>query len=144
MSPALRTHFSEYADFHRTAGNQACHYVGIPLIMVSLFALLAQWPLFTAGGITFTAAEALIVAATLYYLTLDAALAFMMLAASLVMAALGRRIPWTIALALFVLGWIFQFAGHSLYEKRSPAFLRNFVHLLIGPLWILAKAVGRA
>ena len=39
--------------------------------------------------------------------------------------------------ALFVLGWIFQFVGHSVYEHRNPAFFRNFTHLLVGPLWIL-------
>ena len=36
-----------------------------------------------------------------------------------------------------MLGWIFQFIGHSVYEKKNPAFFRNFVHLLVGPLWIL-------
>jgi uncharacterized membrane protein YGL010W len=29
------------------------------------------------------------------------------------------------------------------YEKKSPAFFRNVAHLLVGPLWILAKATGR-
>ena len=28
-------------------------------------------------------------------------------------------------------------AGHSVYEKKQPAFFRNFAHLLVGPLWIL-------
>jgi uncharacterized membrane protein YGL010W len=37
-----------------------------------------------------------------------------------------------------------QFAGHYVWEKKSPAFFRNLTHLLVGPLWIAAKAVGRA
>ena len=48
------------------------------------------------------------------------------------------------ALGLFVFGWVLQGVGHWVYEKNSPAFFRNFVHLAIGQLWILAKAVGRA
>jgi uncharacterized membrane protein YGL010W len=49
-----------------------------------------------------------------------------------------------VSIGLFVLGWVFQFVGHYVYEKKSPAFARNLVHLLVGPLWIAARAVGRA
>jgi uncharacterized membrane protein YGL010W len=144
MSPVLEAHFADYAAFHGTPGNKACHYVGIPLIVVSLFAMLSAVPLFTAGGFTVTLAEAVLLAATAYYLTLDAVLAVLMLAASAILILVGRQIPLALALALFVVGWIFQFVGHYVYEKRAPAFYRNLAHLLVGPLWILAKATGRA
>jgi uncharacterized membrane protein YGL010W len=144
MSPVLQGHFSDYASFHRTPGNKACHYVGIPLIVLSLFALLARVPLFVLGGFTVTSAEALLVVSTAYYLTLDVGLAALMLLASAVLAAVGRMIPAPVAVALFVIGWVFQFVGHYVYEKKSPAFYRNFAHLLVGPLWILARVSGRA
>jgi uncharacterized membrane protein YGL010W len=144
MTPVLQAHFSDYSAFHRTPGNKACHYVGIPLIVLSLFALLARVPLFDAGGFTVTLAEVVLVAATIYYLTLDAALAVMMLVTSVVLAAAGRMVPVSAAVGLFVLGWVFQFVGHYVYEKKAPAFFRNFAHLLVGPLWILAKVSGRA
>jgi len=144
MTPVLQAHFSDYSAFHRTPGNQACHYVGIPLIVLGLFALLARVPLFDAGGFTVTLAEVVLLAATIYYLTLDAALAVMMLGTSVVLAAAGRMVPVPAAVVLFVLGWVFQFVGHYVYEKKSPAFFRNFAHLLVGPLWILAKVSGRA
>jgi uncharacterized membrane protein YGL010W len=143
MTPVLQAHFSDYSAFHRTPGNKACHYVGIPLIVLSLFALLARVPLFEAGGFTVTLAEVVLVAATIYYLTLDAALAVMMLVTSVVLAAAGRMVPVSAAVVLFVLGWVFQFVGHYVYEKKAPAFFRNFAHLLVGPLWILAKVSGR-
>jgi uncharacterized membrane protein YGL010W len=144
MRPALQAHFSDYASFHRTPGNQACHFVGIPLIVLSLFALLARVPLFELGGFTVTAAELVLLASTAYYLTLDVALALIMLGTSIVLAAAGRLMPLSAAIALFVLGWVFQFVGHYVYEKKSPAFYRNLAHLLVGPLWILAKVSGRA
>ena len=144
MTPALRAHFADYAAFHGTPGNRACHYVGIPLIVLSLFGLLAQVPLFAAFGFTVTLAEALIVLATAYYLTLDAALAVLMLAVSALLAAAGRLLGVPASAALFVLGWVLQFVGHYVYEKKSPAFFRNLTHLMVGPLWILAKATGRA
>ncbi len=144
MRPALQAHFSDYASFHRTPGNQACHFVGIPLIVLSLFALLARLPLFELGGFTVTAAELVLLASTAYYLTLDVALALIMLGTSIVLAAAGRLMPLSAAVSLFVLGWVFQFVGHYVYEKKSPAFYRNLAHLLVGPLWILAKVSGRA
>ena len=143
MSPTLRVHFADYASFHGTAGNKACHYVGIPLIVLALLALLARVPLVAVGGFTVTLAEVALVVVTAYYLTLDAVLAAIMLAASVGLLLLGRPMPVWVAAALFVLGWIFQFIGHYVYEKRSPAFYRNLAHLLVGPLWIVAKAVGR-
>ncbi len=143
MSPILKAHFSDYAAFHGTPGNRACHYVGIPLIVLSLFALLSAVPLFTLGGYTVTLAEMLLLAATTYYLTLDPVLAVLMFAISAASIAVGRRIPVAWAVGLFVVGWIFQFVGHYVYEKRAPAFYRNLAHLLVGPLWILAKATGR-
>lgn len=144
MSTTLRSHFADYAAFHGTAGNKACHYVGIPLIVLSAFALLAQVHLLSVGGFTVTMAEVVILLATVYYLTLDAGLALLMLLASLGLDVAGRVLPPTPAWSLFVLGWVFQFVGHYVYEKKSPAFFRNFAHLLVGPLWILAKATGKA
>lgn len=144
MTTALRTHFDDYAAFHKTAGNRACHSFGIPLIVLGSLSLLARVPLFTAFGFGVTLAEVLILLFVAYYLTLDVALATWMLAAYAVLNVAGRFIPPMAALGLFVFGWILQGVGHWVYEKNSPAFFRNFVHLAVGQLWILAKAVGRA
>ena len=48
---------------------------------------------------------------------------------------------WRWALALFVIGWILQFVGHWI-EGNQPAFFRNPVFLLIGPLWIVRRALS--
>jgi uncharacterized membrane protein YGL010W len=144
MSSTLRSHFDEYAAFHRTAGNKVCHSVGIPLIVLSSLALLAQVPLFAMAGFTVTLAEVAIAIFSVYYLTLDVSLGALMLTAYVVLDVIGRAIaPWP-AVALFVVGWILQGVGHYVYEKNSPAFFRNFLHLAVGQLWILARATRRA
>lgn len=144
MTDALRSHFADYAAFHRTSGNKACHSLGIPIIVLSSLALLARVSLFAVGGFAVTLAEVLIAGFVLYYLTLDATLAGLMLVAYAALDVAGRFIgPWPAA-GLFVIGWILQGIGHYVYEKNSPAFFRNFVHLAVGQLWILARAVGRA
>ena len=48
---------------------------------------------------------------------------------------------WRWALGLFIVGWILQFVGHAL-EGNQPAFFRNPVYLLIGPLWLLRRAAA--
>jgi uncharacterized membrane protein YGL010W len=144
MSPRLKAHFADYAAFHATPGNQACHYVGIPLIVLTLFTFLTSAPLLDVAGFGVTLAEVVLAAVVLYYFSLDAALASLMLVLLAVLDGLGRQLPLRAAAALFVLGWALQFAGHYVYERKAPAFFRNLAHLLVGPLWIAAKAVGRA
>ena len=39
------------------------------------------------------------------------------------------------------IGWIFQAIGHAVYEKNSPAFFRNVVHLLVGPAFLWNEAL---
>jgi uncharacterized membrane protein YGL010W len=143
MSPVLREHFADYGSFHATAGNRLCHSVGIPLIYFSVIALLAHVPLFRVDGFALSLAEPVFLAVTLYYLRLDAALGALMLVLSVAMAVVGRVVPVPVGVSLFVLGWVLQFVGHYVYERKSPAFFRNVTHLLVGPLWILAKATGR-
>ncbi len=48
---------------------------------------------------------------------------------------------WRWALLLFVAGWILQFVGHAI-EGNQPAFFRNPVYLLVGPLWLARRALA--
>jgi len=144
VSETLRRHFADYGAFHTTRGNRACHSLGIPLIVLASLSLLARVPLVAAYGFTLTLAEAMIALFVLYFLTLDRTLAAMMLLAYLALDAAGRLVSPAWAIALFVLGWILQGLGHWVYEKKSPAFFRNVVHLAVGQLFLVAKATGRA
>jgi len=48
---------------------------------------------------------------------------------------------WRWALTLFVVGWILQFVGHAI-EGNQPAFFKNPIYLLVGPLWLLRRAAA--
>ncbi|NUQ21454.1 MAG: DUF962 domain-containing protein [Gemmatimonadaceae bacterium] len=50
---------------------------------------------------------------------------------------------WKTALALFVVGWIFQFVGHA-FEGKPPEFFHDWRFLFVGLRWWLAKVRGRA
>ena len=136
----IRTLFADYAAYHRTPGNKWFHRAGIPLIMLTLLGMLARVGA-SAGGIRVDLAMLLIAVAEVVYLMLDWRLGLVMLVVSVGFYFLGAWMPLWLNVALFVLGWIFQFLGHSVYEKKSPAFLTNALHLLVGPLWILNDVV---
>src|SRR5574342_1203391 len=63
-----------------------------------------------------------------------------MIVASMVLAACGF---WRIAIAGFVVGWIFQFVGHA-FEGKPPEFFRDWRFLFVGLRWWLAKLRGQA
>jgi uncharacterized membrane protein YGL010W len=48
---------------------------------------------------------------------------------------------WRWALLLFVIGWIFQFVGHAI-EGNQPAFFSSPMYLVIGPVWLVRRAVA--
>ena len=50
---------------------------------------------------------------------------------------------WPVPLALFVLGWIFQFVGHAV-EGKPPEFFKDWRFMLVGLRWWTAKMRGRA
>jgi uncharacterized membrane protein YGL010W len=133
----IRALFADYASHHQTKGNKVFHRLGIPMIMLTLIGMLVRVPVYGPVNV----AMLLIAVAEVVYLMLEWRLAVVMLAVSVVMYFAGAWLPLWLNVALFVLGWIFQFIGHSVYEKKSPAFLTNILHLLVGPLWILNDVV---
>lgn len=133
--------FADYASYHQTKGNKVFHRLGIPMIMLSLIGMLTQVTLFDVGTIRFDAAMLLIALSSAYYFIIEWRLGIAMIAVSVVFYFVGAALGLWINVTLFVLGWIFQFIGHKVYEHKNPAFFRNFVHLLIGPLWILNDVI---
>lgn len=135
----LDEHFRSYASYHRTRGNQVCHYFGIPMITVSVFGLLGL-----LGHGFLNAGIALWAGTVLWFLTLDWRLGVPFGLFSLGLYFAGQAMTPALSVGLFVLGWVFQLVGHSVFEKNRPAFLDNLRQLLIGPLWVFAKALGRS
>ena len=126
---------ADYGSYHRTRGNLVCHSFGITLIIYGTLAFLLEVPLPFGAG---TAAELLIAGAFVFYLFLNIPLAFAILAAVALLDAAARTVSdWRIGLAAFLLGWVLQGVGHAVYEKNKPAFFRNLVHLMVGPLFLV-------
>lgn len=139
--PDIHASFADYASHHQTKGNKWFHRFGIPMIMLTAIGMLARVGLGAVAGARIDAGMVLIALAAIYYFALEWRLAIPMLIVSIGFYLIGRWLPMSVNVALFILGWIFQFIGHAVYEHRQPAFFRNVVHLLIGPLWILNDVI---
>jgi len=130
-----------YAAYHQDARNKATHFIGVPVIVLSLFIPLA-WLRIDAVSAAMIAAAALAV----YYLVLDLALGLAMLVVLALLAWLGERIAmqgavagWTWFGVLFVGGWILQLVGH-VYEGRRPALADNLFQIFVAPIFLAAEA----
>lgn len=146
MTRKLASYFTDYAEYHSTSGNVACHYVGIPLIVVSLIGLAS---LVTFGNSSFEASLirpdlgfVVVLLAMSYYIYLDWKIAISFFIVLMGCYFIGRALPLPVLIGMQVVGWPVQYIGHLHYEKNSPAFYKNLAHTLIGPLWIFAKAIG--
>src|SRR5262245_9175749 len=112
MTAFFHRQLAIYALYHRDPRNCATHYVGIPAIFLAVLLPLALWPM-SIGGWHTTLAGVLLVPAVLGWITLDALIGAAMLVVivpSLLLAewiarAGGPTITWTLAAALFAIGW---------------------------------------
>lgn len=141
----LVDHLAQYAAYHRDRRNIFSHFVGIPMIVLSIAVLLAR-PGFAVGALTLSPATLLVLASAIFYLRLD--LRFGLLMSALLALALwtgvhlaggstGAWLGWGVG--LFLVGWVIQFVGHW-YEGRKPAFVDDLVGLIVGPLFVAAEA----
>ena len=68
-----------------------------------------------------------------------------LIAVSVILLLISRLVPglWRIGLALFVIGWVFQFVGHAV-EGKPPEFFKDWRFLFVGLRWWIAKLQGKA
>ena len=143
VTAPMRARLSEYGGFHRSTANELCHFLGIPSIVVGAAALFGVLRIATLGSWHLTLTELVVAAVVAFYLTSARWLGVVTSVLFGAFALLGRALPWTLGLGLFLGGWALQFVGHAVFEKRSPAFLRNLLHLLVGPAWLVERGFGR-
>jgi uncharacterized membrane protein YGL010W len=144
VSAPMRERLTEYGGYHRSAANEVCHYIGIPTIIVGAGTLLGFVPLVRLGSVPLTLAEVVTAGIAVFYVLSARWLGVVTALILALLVALGRSLPLLVGLGLFLGGWAVQFVGHARWEKRSPAFLRNLLHLLVGPAWLVERAFEKA
>ena len=125
-----------YESYHLNPHNQMTHFVGIPMIVISVI-MMAAWlnPVF--GYVLFFAFIAL-------WATMDLTIGAILFAVFAPFLILGQTWFqsqgvmsaniwfWT----LFILGWVFQLVGH-VFEGRKPALVDNLFQGVLGPMFLV-------
>jgi uncharacterized membrane protein YGL010W len=62
--------------------------------------------------------------------------------ATLLAFPIGWHTPRGVVIAIAVVGWLVQLAGHVVWEKKQPSFFTNLVHALVGPIFFAAVLIG--
>lgn len=143
VSTRMRARLDEYTAFHRSFANEVCHFIGIPSIICGAGTLFGAVPLGSLGSFELTLAEPVLLAISAFYLLEARGLGLVTALLMTAFGELGRSLPFFVGLGLFLFGWALQFIGHARFEGRSPAFLRNLLHLLVGPAWLVERSLWR-
>jgi uncharacterized membrane protein YGL010W len=146
MSRSLVDHLAQYAKYHRDPRNILTHLIGIPLIVVAILTLLSR-PEFSVGYLLLTPANLVVFIAVVFYIRLDIPLGLLMTVLLWLALSVSRELAafpttaWLIfGIALFIIGWIFQFIGHY-FEGKKPAFVDDIMGLAIGPLFVVTEII---
>lgn len=139
-----------YSEDHRHPTNIVLHHVCVPLIVWTVVAFFWVIPVPPGIGQPGLWAALAMVGALGWYLRLSRPLGLAMVVVFVVLGAithglhgwLGATQLLSLAILVFVLAWIGQFIGHRIEGKR-PSFLTDLAYLLVGPVWIVSKAMRR-
>ena len=141
---SLEEQMAFYAAYHQDPRNKATHFVGVPVIILSLFIPLA-WPRIDVAGMPLTAAMLVAAVVLAYYLMLDLSLGLAMAVLTLALVWLGHQIAalgagpaWAWFGVLFVGGWILQLVGQAC-EGRRPALTDNLFQIFVAPIFLCAE-----
>src|SRR5215471_8105974 len=146
MTAFFRRQMTDYVEYHRDPWNCAAHVFGIIFLFLAAIAPLTLWPISILGVHT-TLASVMVLPVLIYWFALDAALgaaivfaALLLLAtAALMVNTMSLSAIWATTAILTFTGIGLQIIGHQVFERRQPALVDNPSHLLLGPMFVMAK-----
>jgi len=98
-------------------------------------------------GVQTTMATIMVLPVLIYWLWLDVALGMEIAAAAVLLLLIAATIVNHVSItgvliisAMFmVIGFSFQVIGHQYFERRKPSLIDHPSHLLLGPIFVMAK-----
>jgi uncharacterized membrane protein YGL010W len=146
MNGYFRRQLADYVEYHRHPSNCTMHVFGIIFLFLAAVLPLSVWSVPVFGGLTSVATIA-VLPVLVYWLLLDTALGTSIAGAALLLLSAAAMTVnhvsvagvWSIAAVLIILGVTLQVVGHRVFERRQPALLDNPTHLLLGPMFVMAK-----
>jgi uncharacterized membrane protein YGL010W len=146
MTAYLQRQLTEYVEYHRDSRNCAMHVLGILVLFLGAILPLSMWPVSLFGFQT-TMAPLLALPVLVYWLVLDFALGLAIAGVAVLLLSTATATVdhvsiagvWILTVVLIVTGVASQIVGHRVFEQRQPALVDNPSHLLLGPIFVMAK-----
>jgi uncharacterized membrane protein YGL010W len=146
MGSYFRRQLADYVEYHRDPWNCAMHVFGIAFLFLAAVLPLSLWSI-TVFGFQISAATVAVVPVLIYWFLLDFALGAAILGAAILLLSGAAAIVshattagmWLLTAILIVAGIASQIVGHRVFERRQPALVDNPTHLLLGPMFVMAK-----
>jgi uncharacterized membrane protein YGL010W len=146
MNAYFRRQLADYVEYHRDPWNCAMHVFGIVFLFLAAVLPLSTLSVAAFGAQTSVATIA-VLPVLIYWFLLDAALGAAILGAGILLLSVAAMIVnhspaagmWSITAVLAVIGVASQVVGHRVFERRQPALMDNPSHLLLGPMFVMAK-----
>jgi uncharacterized membrane protein YGL010W len=122
------------------------HVLGIISLFLAAILPLSMWSV-TLVGIQSTLATLMVLPVLIYWLALDVTIGLAIIAAAGVLLWTAAIIvdhvsgtgAYITSAVLIVIGVASQIVGHRVFERRQPALVDNPSHLLMGPMFVMAK-----
>jgi uncharacterized membrane protein YGL010W len=146
MNAFFKRQLADYVEYHRDPWNCAMHVFGIIALFFAAILPLSLVPI-QALGVHTTLAPIMVLPVLIYWLALDATIGAAILGAAVVLLSAAAfvvnhastTVLWSVTLMLIGVGIGFQVIGHRFFERRQPALVDNPSHLLLGPMFVMAK-----
>lgn len=146
MTAYLQRQLTDYVEYHRDPWNCAMHVAGILLLFLGTTLPLSMWPV-SLFGFQATVAALLALPVLIYWIVLDFALGLaitcvavlLLSTAMLIIGHASTTTVWVTTAVLIIAGLASQIIGHRVFEQRQPALVDNPTHLLLGPIFVMAK-----
>jgi uncharacterized membrane protein YGL010W len=146
MNCYFRRQLADYVEYHRDPWNCTMHVFGIVFLFLAAVLPLSGWSVH-AFGAQISVAIIMVLPVLIYWLLLDATIGIGIAGAAVLLLSAADMIEhdasvvgmWSIAAVLIVAGVTLQVVGHRVFERRAPALMDNPAHLLLGPMFVMAK-----
>lgn len=145
MNPTTARWFAEYAGDHQHPMNRLTHKLAIPGIVFHVIAMLTWVPLpggAAVAGFPVTLALVGWLAGAAFWIWALPRSGGLLAALTLPVAIWGGMVPAPFVITLALVAWTVQLAGHKVWEKNKPSFLKNAAHAMVGPLFFAALLTG--
>ena len=154
--PPFKEFYIAYGNFHYNKVNKILHCICIPILALSAFTLAKHFlPDFTIpiAGYDFTLDLSLlwVLTTSFVYLYIDFFSGILSSLAYVYLWCLSHYFyvsyreaedldgHFKIFMILHIVGWIGNFVGHGIFEKRSPSFMSNVLYGVVAPDFVILE-----